>query len=588
MPTAQAKQSHTQYTNPHWDDACLAIKIAKAMVLSNLVAMPIFSIKAQCGPVIDKWLELLAEAFPNMPIKRLPIGATRADLVGGLDLSATIASGKRISEPGYIERCNGGIMIARLSSSLMSNTVASLTQVLDDCESDNSEIFTGGRYARNFGLVIIDEGSDDESFLPAALQDRATFHLDLTPVRFCDAIVYDDQAEFHEVVPPLCDSSIIKELCVTSLGIGLASMRPPYQALRIAMFNAALSKRQSVVKDDLNVAFRLGLLNRARFLPSEEIEEPQEDNAAPDQEDENNLNNQEKNSSEFPEEIDVDNVLATLPAELLANLKRASKIRRTVQSTGQSGGQRVSYKRGRPLPSTAGNYHKGKRIDLLATLREAAPFQAIRRRTAINSNTLQIRMRDIRVKRFMMPTESTTIFMVDASGSTAVNRLGEAKGAVEILLSESYSRRDHVALISLRGTDAELVLPPTRSLTRARKILTALRGGGGTPLAHGIGLAQQIASEELRRGRTPNLVLLTDGSANIALDGSVHRSSAMEDALVMARQVVSLNAGILVIDVSRVSNGNAQKISEAMQAQYLKMPFASSHKISEAVRLCKT
>ncbi|MEO0909219.1 MAG: VWA domain-containing protein [Pseudomonadota bacterium] len=588
MPPTQAKQHDTRYTNPQWDDACLTIRIAKAIASSNLPVMPVICIKAHAGPVIDKWLQLLEAALPQMPVRRLPIGATRADLVGGLDLSATIATGKRVSERGLIERCDGGIMVARLSSPLMSDAVASLNQAIDHCDNQQPDEQTIVRKPSGFSLVMIDEGSDGESFLPAALQDRATFHLDLTQVRFCDAIDFDHEAETHTIVPALCDASIIEELCVASLSIGLTSMRPPYQALQIVMFNAALNDRQSVTADDLNTAFRLGLVNRALYLPTDEPEEPSEEHTEPDQDDIDHNDEPKNNSGEFPEEIDVNSMLASLPAELLTNLKRSSKSKRRQQSTGQSGGQRVSFKRGRPMPSTAGDYHKGKGIDLLATLREAAPFQTIRRQRAINSNALQIRMRDIRIKRFMMPAETTTIFIVDASGSTAINRLGEAKGAVEILLGESYSRRDHVALISLRGTQAELVLPPTRSLTRARKTLTALRGGGGTPLAHGIKLAQQIASEELRRGRTPNLVLLTDGSANISLDGSVNRANAMDEALQMAKQTATLDVGILVIDVGRVSNGNAQRVCDAMQAHYLKMPFANSQKISEAVRLCNT
>ena len=125
--------------------------------------------------------------------------------------------------------------------------------------------------------------------------------------------------------------------------------------------------------------------------------------------------------------------------------------------------------------------------------------------------------------------------MVDASGSAALNRLGEAKGAVELLLAECYARRDQVALLAFRGRAAELLLPPTSSLVRAKRSLSALPGGGGTPLAAGLDAALAAAAAERRRGRTPTVVLLTDGRANVARDGAGDRARAEADALAAAR-----------------------------------------------------
>ncbi len=92
-----------------------------------------------------------------------------------------------------------------------------------------------------------------------------------------------------------------------------------------------------------------------------------------------------------------------------------------------------------------------------------------------------------------------------------MDRLGEAKGAVEMLLADCYVRRDEVALIAFRGAGADLLLPATRSLTRAKRSLAALPGGGGTPLASGLAAAESLAEEVRRKGRTPTLVVITDG-----------------------------------------------------------------------------
>ena len=120
----------------------------------------------------------------------------------------------------------------------------------------------------------------------------------------------------------------------------------------------------------------------------------------------------------------------------------------------------------------------------------AVPWQALRRRESPERDGLIVRKSDLKIRRFEEKASSVTLFCVDASGSAAVARLAEAKGAVERLLAQAYVARSEVALIAFRGSGAELLLPPTRSLTRARRALAELPGGGGTPLAAGASLAR--------------------------------------------------------------------------------------------------
>ena len=142
-----------------------------------------------------------------------------------------------------------------------------------------------------------------------------------------------------------------------------------------------------------------------------------------------------------------------------------------------------------------------------------------------------MRADDFRIKRLKDRRATVTVFVVDASGSSALHRLAETKGAVELLLADCYVRRDEVALMSFGGRGVELLLPPTRSLTRAKRCLADLPGGGGTPLAEALQHAATLASAIRRKHQTPTIVVLTDGRPNIARDGSKNRETAERDAM---------------------------------------------------------
>jgi magnesium chelatase subunit D len=195
-----------------------------------------------------------------------------------------------------------------------------------------------------------------------------------------------------------------------------------------------------------------------------------------------------------------------------------------------------------------------------------------------------VRREDFRIRRFKRPAETVTIFVVDASGSSAAQRMGEAKGAVELLLAESYVRRDRVALVAFRGTGARLILPPTRSLARAKRELAGLPGGGGTPLALGIDAGLLEAEAARRHGWTPTLVLLTDGRANVRRDGEGGRAAAMAEAEAAGRQVRLLGVAAILIDTSPRPNPEAARLALAMDARYLPLPRADAATVTAAVR----
>ena len=179
--------------------------------------------------------------------------------------------------------------------------------------------------------------------------------------------------------------------------------------------------------------------------------------------------------------------------------------------------------------------------------------------------------------------ETTTIFVVDASGSSAMHRLAEAKGAAELLLADCYIRRDRVAVIAFRDRGAQVLLPPTRSLVRAKRSLAALPGGGGTPLASGIDAAVVVAAAIMRRGGTPTVVLLTDGRANIARDGTAGRAAADADATAAARALRVAGIRALLVDTSPRPQQQAAQLAREMGARYIALPNASPDALSGAI-----
>jgi magnesium chelatase subunit D len=257
------------------------------------------------------------------------------------------------------------------------------------------------------------------------------------------------------------------------------------------------------------------------------------------------------------------------------------------RAAGKAGQLQKARRRGRPLGTRQGQPRGGNRLALVDTLRAAAPWQPLRRRerAALEGPArVEVRPDDLRITRFKQRTETTVIFVVDASGSTAFARLAEAKGAVELLLADCYVRRESVALIAFRGSAAELLLPPTRSLTRAKRSLAGLPGGGGTPLAAALDAAVALALAVTRKGQTPILVLLSDGRGNIARDGQPGRPAAEADATLAAQAVRLAGLTALFVDTSARPQPKARELAAVMAARYLALPRADAETLSTAVK----
>jgi magnesium chelatase subunit D len=337
------------------------------------------------------------------------------------------------------------------------------------------------------------------------------------------------------------------------------------------------------------VAVELVLAPRATQIPEtsqdsadEDEPEPEQPDEQPEPEDQPEDRDEEDQVDLPPAEMLLEAAKAMLPPDLLARLQAGRAVRAS-QSASGSGAAKKGNHRGRPLPSRAGRPGGEARVDLVATLRAAAPWQPMRRRLADQHDRLHIRMSDIRLRQFEETSDRAIIFVVDASGSSALARLGEAKGAIELLLGEAYARRDHVALVAFRGDTAEILLPPTRSLVQTKRRLAQLPGGGGTPLAAGLKAALELALLAQGKGMTPSVALLTDGRANVDLSGAANRTQAAEDATAMARAIRVRGWPGLVIDTGLRPTRGLDALAREMGAPYLPLPRADAKTLSAAV-----
>ncbi|MEO0500416.1 MAG: VWA domain-containing protein [Pseudomonadota bacterium] len=539
------------------------------------------------GPVRDALVAKLCAALPaHLPVVRIPINVDAAQLLGGLDLAATLGTGRAVERPGLLARARGGVVILPMAERMAEDVAAHLAQAMD-----RGDIAT----------VLLDDGIGEDEAPPAPLMARAALHCDLTAARDLDVELPDGVGGYGHI-PPLDDDQRTA-LAVAAAALGIRSMRPLLFADRCARAHAALAGDDrgdmGVETEDLEAAIRLVLAPRATISPNMEPDAPPQEPDSPDIDDpdrnddavggEEDTADSDRPGTDVPlEDILLAAAAAAIPKNVLEGIV-SGRAQAGRGRMGRSGRKARSARRGRPRGSQPGVPGGGRRLALIDTLRAAAPWQGIRRAAADRSahgpatDGLHIRKSDLHVRRFEQRRERLTIFAVDASGSAALSRLAEAKGAVELMLAEAHVKRSQVALIAFRQTGAETLLPPTRSLTRARRMLGALPGGGGTPLAAGLRDACQLADAAEARGQTPTIAVLTDGKANVTLDGAADRARAMKEAETAARTIAEAGHHAIVIDIAPRPREDAAKLAAMLHGKYLPLPAARSAAMVDAI-----
>lgn len=565
-----------------WDLA----RQAAALILIDPAGLGGVRLVASPGPVRETWLAGFAALASKVgPVVTLPGTIDQERLLGGVSIEATLSRGAVVRQRGLLEEADGGYALVRMAERIDGWAAAALADALDSGETD-------GRASR-FAAILLDEGDAEDAAPPAILTERIGLSVCL------DAIAHRAAADLGLEASELAAArrrlpavtireDLLEALVVAASALGIASLRAPMFCARAARGLSALDGRDSVSEADAARACQL-VYGRIPAPPPQPDDlppppsEPSEPETGSDDGAGSDATGDEEDRAD-PNAL-VDMLIAAAEAARLpdmfgAPIKRQPRRRGGI--AGKSGDTILSMDKGRPYKARRRIKGQVSRIDLLQTIRAAAPWQTLRRTG--DSQRPVFRPDDLRVKQFKRRSQSSIIFVVDASGSAALHRLSEAKGAVEHLLSDCYARRDLVSLIAFRGSEAALLLPPTRSLLRVRRALSDLPGGGATPLSSAIAMAGALAATETARGRSPYLVFLSDGRGNISRAGEADRTVAAEETARLARYLRAEAWPGVVFDTSRRPGPQALALSQDLGARYHFLPRIDGGVLSGLVR----
>ncbi len=581
-----------------------------------------------------------AKRLPNEqasrpPFINLPLNVTEDRLLGGLALEATLQQGRRVAERGVLAEANRGVLycdeLNLLDDGLGNYLMDAISRGRLALERDG----LSAEYPTEFVLIGTFDPAEGE--IRPGLLDRVGIIVSANPLdkpearvelmsralawdrnpsdledRFADetALIQAVIAAGREQLPQVSISEEqLMALCEIALRLGVPGNRADLFAVRAALASAALEGRNEVDETDLKLAVQLVLLPRATRLPEpeppEEEEEPPpppEDQPPPPEDEQDNDPSQQQEQEPQLEDL----VLAALATEIPEDILSLVQARQVRAKSG-SRGEAYNWKRGRHVQSVPGKPGQG-RIAIIDTLRAAAPFQTVRGRGldakphssvrpspnggSTQPTKIEIRSDDLRLKRYKDKAGVLFIFVVDASGSMALNRMREAKGAVTQLLQQAYVHRDKVALISFRGREAEVLLPPSQSVELAKRSLDVLPTGGGTPLASALITSHRLSQQARQQGINKTMiVLITDGRGNVllredeesaTLSKEARKTRAAEEVTQLAGLLASegLSAVVLDTQTSFLSKGEAAGLARNLGARYIYLPRADARSIA--------
>jgi magnesium chelatase subunit D len=601
-----------------------------------------------------QWCEAGSAEAPSVShqvrIVDLPVGATEDRLVGSLDIEQAIKTGAKSFEPGLIAAAHRGILyideVNLLNDHLVDVLLDAAAMGRNYVEREGISVSHSAEFILvgtmnpeegdlrpqlldRFGLAVEVDGALEAVERREVVRRRIAFESDaynfMEQWQEAEGKERERLLRSRKLLPQVKVGDDILELITDICAeYQVDGLRGDIVMYKTASTIAAYEGRTQVTVEDVREAAQMALLHRQRRQPFQQphlvteqldsmIEEYQkrshnreaqdqnsgsddssEDDSGPSDLDNDNSSNPENDNS--PSSGPQDQWFETGDPYSIQSLQLQPPDRRARQSTGR---------RATTISGTSTGRYVGARspqdevrdLALDATLRAAAPHQRRRRDSLDSALSAQFLIEpwDLREKVRETRTGSLILFVVDASGSMgAQRRMVAVKGAVLSLLLDAYQRRDQVGLISFRGPRADLLLPPTNSVELAQQYLQEMPTGGRTPLARGLYLALEVLETECLKNREvlPLLVLLSDGRANVPLEGATPSKQASgaspaEEARAMASLIKEKKLLSVVIDTELgfIKLGLARSIAEAMGARYINLDDLRVDHLAEAVRL---